>query len=335
MAYEGLTNSELIEFLDLPADIVDQLRTAQGTTWQAAKNQFLEALYNKVLYQTVASLDFENPFKKFDSFPVNFGDTIENIFVEMPSGEKFNPNVTNPFAKATPSVKSLYATINYELKYKTTVEDSLLRRATLNQYGFMNLIDTIVMQLAKSASIDEYFATIAMLNHANIYAKGFETITLPKENTKEDNAKLITEKIIDTVTSFELPKTSNNKLGVMQVTSKKNVLLVIKRTLLNSINLDYLSGVFNLNKVDLINNIIPVDTFQVAVSGQPSGTVVGDDLDFIILDTNGFDNHVALQDGGLLYNPESKYTNHYYHLWKIISYKYFYNARAFKTQVAV
>ena len=160
MAYEGLTNSELIEFLDLPADTVDKLRTAEGTTWQAVKNQFLDALYNKVLYQTVASLDFENPFKKFDSFPVNFGDTIENIFVEMPTGQKFDANVTNPFAKATPSVKSLYATINYELKYKTTVEDSLLRRATLNQYGFMNLIDTIVMQLAKSASIDEYFATM-------------------------------------------------------------------------------------------------------------------------------------------------------------------------------
>jgi hypothetical protein len=92
--------------------------------------------------------------------------------------------------------------------------------------------------------------------------------------------------------------------------------------------------VFNLSKVDLIKNIIVVDGFQTVLTTEGNLVTNGEDLDFIIVDTKGMDNHVALQDGGLIYNPEGKYTNHYYNLWKIISFKQFYNARAFKLSVA-
>ena len=54
----------------------------------------------------------------------------------------------------------------------------------------------------------------------------------------------------------------------------------------------------------------------------------------MIVDTRGFDNHVALQDNGMIYNPKGKYTNHFMNLWKIISFKRFYNAIAKKIVVA-
>ena len=125
--------------------------------------------------------------------------------------------------------------------------------------------------------------------------------------------------------------TVNNKLGVLNPSRDSDILLVIKKEVYNSINLDYLTGVFNLTKVDLIKNIIVVDGFQTimkeVVTEDNTTTyelaVEGEDLDFIILDTRGMDNHVALQDGGLIYNPEGKYTNHYYNLWKIVSFKQF------------
>lgn len=321
----GLTNTQLMKALDLPVDTITKLQTAQGKEFTAVANEFLDALFNKVIYQTVDALDFSNPFKKYDSFPVKFGDTIENIFVEMPEGYKYDKDATDPFAKANPSVLSLYASINYEMQYETTIQDSLLRRATLNEYGFMNLIDTILSALTRKMNIDEYYATIAMLNNASLYAKGFETIEVGE--TKEETAKIVTDKIVDTTTDLQLPSDENNAIKTDNVTPKDRVLLIIKQSILNRINLDYLTGVFNLSKVDLINNIIPVKSFQVKGGDE---ALKGEDLDFIILDTKGFDCHVALQDGGMIYNPKGKYTNHFTNLWKIISYKYFYNARAFK-----
>ena len=326
----GVTNKQLLEYLELPADTLTNLATAQGTDYQAKSNEFLDALFNKVLYQTVTSMEFTNPFKRYDGFPIQYGDTIENIFVELPKGYKFDKDASDPFTKCNPDVKTLYSSINYEMQYCTTIQDSLLRRACLSEYGMMNLIDTIIGALSKAMNIDEYKATIAMLNNANLYARGFQNLEYAQGATDKDKAELITKTIVNTVSSFKLPMTANNKLGVEQNSSAGDLFLVIKYGLLNSINLDYLTGVYNLSKVDLLKNIVEVDGFQVTKDVNGTPTMVGDDIDFIILDTKGFDMHTALQDGGLIYNPKGKYTNHFYNLWKIMSFKYFYNARAFK-----
>ena len=321
----NLTNQEIVAYLGLPDNTITLLQTSQGEDFTAISNQFISKLVNKIVYQKIDRMGFENPFKRFDSFPVNYGDTIENIFTELPKGYTYDKDNTDPFTKYIPNVKTLYATINYEMQYPLTIHDVLLRRACLNEYGFMGLINTMLETLNKSKSIDEYFATISMLNNKNIYANAFEEIT--KGKTDSETAKILTEKIVDVTSSFALPSKTNNKLRVLNTSSKKDILLIIKRTLLNNINLDYLAGVYNLSKVELIDNIIPVDTFQVEDS---DGKLVGDDFDFAIIDSNGFDNHVALEDSGLIYNPKGKYTNHFSNLWKIISFKYYFNARAFK-----
>ena len=328
----GLTNAELIEYLNLPEDIIESIQTAQGTEFQAVKNQFIEAIVNKIVYQKIDSGEFTNPFKKFDSFPVNYGDTIENIFVPPAKGYKFNADATNPFAKKKPSAKALYATINYEMQYKVTIEDALLRRAALNEYGFMSLVNYFIGSLAKGMDLDEYFATLGMLNNEDIYADGFEEITKGVDDAQ--TAATITKKIVDAVDAFTLPMTANNAMHQLNPSKRSDIMLIIKYDLANSINLDFLTGVFNLSKVDLISNIVKVDSFQVAETTEEGGvettTLVGEDIDFILIDTRGFDNHVALQDNGMLYNPEGKYTNHYTNLWKIISFKYWFNARAYK-----
>lgn len=324
----GLNNAELVKYLGLPETVLDGLKTAQGQEFQVVANQFLTALFNKVLYQTVDSMNFTNPFKKYDGFPIKYGEGIENIYVELPKGYKYDMNATDPFTRVNPNVKALYATINYEMQYETTIYDSQLRRAVLSEYGFMNLIDNILASLVKAKDLDEYYATIAMLNNADIMAQGIEEVNL---SGSTNPAKDLTEKVVDVATSYELPSTTNNKLRVKQTSARNDILLIIKRTLLNKINLDYLTGVFNLSKVDLLKNIIAVESFQVEQDVSGGGTtLVGEDIDMMIIDTRGFDNHVALEDGGMIYNPKGKYTNHFYNLWKVISFKYFYNARAFK-----
>lgn len=323
----GLTNAELIDYLGLPKDTITKLQTSMGEQYQATSNEFLNALYNKVLYSQVQSMEFANPFKKYDSYPVNYGDTVESIFTELPKGYTYDKDATDPFVKVVPSVKALYASINYELQYETTIQDSLLRRACVNEYGFMNLIDSILGTLAKAMSIDEYDATRAVLGDADIYAKGVESYT--KGGTDSETAEKITKIIVDCVTFMKLPSKESNKLGVLTCSKPSDLLLVIKADLLNSINLDYLTGVYNLDKVDLIKNIIPVASFQVKDS---TGVLKGEDIDFAVIDTTGFENHVALQDGGMIYNPKGKYTNHFYNLWKIVAFKTFCNARAFKAQ---
>lgn len=327
-----LSNTTIVKSLGLPDDILTKLGTAQGTEFQALANQFIEALVNKIVYQKVDKMEFTNPFKKFEGYAVKYGDTIENIFTELPVGYAFDKDATDPFTKVIPSVKVLYAVINYEMQYCVTIQDSLLRRAVLSEYGLMNLINYILNTLGDRKSIDEYQAVIYMLNNADIYADGFEELDVSAIPTDTEKYKLITQKIIDTVTDFALPSPDNNKLGVMNATKKSDVVLVIKQELLNHINLDFLAGVFNLEKVELVKNIIGVRDFRVVKPGssEEEATAVGEDLAFVVLDQRGFDIHPALEDSGMIYNPRGKYTNHFTNDWKIIAYKYYFNARAFK-----
>ena len=322
MAY---TNTELLKFLDLPDTIVEALQSKQSSTYTPARNQFLNALVNKIAYQKVDAPNVSNPFDKYWGFPINYGDTIENVFTPLKQGKKFNSDATNPFAKEKPEVIPLYGQINYEMQYKVTIEDAMLRRAAFNEYGFMQLIDTILANQPKARALDHYWATLTMLNNADLFANGFETVT--RGANDKATAEVVTKKIIEVVSSFQLPVNTNNKLQQYNPTELSKCLLIIKQDVLNSINLDYLAGVYNLSKVELIKNIIPVASFQTL---NESGETIGEDLDFMIIDTDGLDMHKALEDGGELYNPEGKYTNHYLNSWALFGFKYYYNARAFK-----
>lgn len=337
---KSLTNPEVIGYLGLPKDIMEKLGTAQGEEFQAVKNQFLNEIINKICYQVVDRFGWENPFRKYDSFPVNYGDTIENIFVELPTGYGFDKDATNPFGKVKNQVKVSYATINYEMQYKITIEDSLLRRAVLNEYGFMNIINAILSSMTTAKNVDEYFATLRMLNNPELYGNSevdvtdpdnpvylFAEIEIDASATAKEKAEIVTKQIVDDWSSMILPKTTKNALKVMTASGKDNLLLIVRRDILNSINLDYLTGVFNLSKVELLSKILTVDSF---VTKDSEGTTYGEELGYMIIDTRAFDNHVALQDGGLIYNPQGKYTNHFLNLWKIISFKRFYNAVAWK-----
>lgn len=319
------TNLDIVQALELPESIITDLQTAQGTDFSVKANQFLTALVNKIVYQVVESVTLDNPFKKYDGFPVRYGDTIENLYVHPAKGYKFNPEAVDPFTKKKPEVISHYVSINYDLQYEVTIEDSLLRRAVLNEYGFMNLIDELLGSLRTGMVWDEYFSTLAMLNNPNIYAGGIEEVALPTD--KKLRAEGIMGVIYDTVKAFKLPSTNNNKANVPQTTSLGNILMIAKASILKLVDLDYLAGVYNLSKVELLKNIIEVSSFQVM---DEEGVTRGEDIDFVILDERGFDNHTALEDGGMIYNPKGKYTNHFANLWKIVSYKLTHNARAFK-----
>ena len=190
----------------------------------------------------------------------------------------------------------------------------------------MNIINSLFGSMETKKNMDTYIATLSMLNNSKLYANGFETLDLTTETGLTAQARKLTNQIINDVSSFKLPSKSNNKLGVLTASNSEDILLIIRRDLYNFINLDFLAGVYNLDKVDLIKRIMVVESFKVK---NASGETVGQDLGYIVMDTKSFDNHTALEDGGMIYNPKGKYTNHFLNLWKILSFKLYYNAKAY------
>ena len=329
-----LSNKEVITALGLPKTIMTALATQEGDQFTATVNDVLNAV-NKIAFQKVEKMNFSDPFKKYDGRPITYGSTIENIWIQQPDGYKYDKDATDPFAKQANKNKVLYAAINYDMQYQTTIQKDLMKRAVLNEGGLMELINYITESVGTRAEIDTYEATIRMLNNPALYADGFETLDVSQyANDPKQRAKKIGRKIKDVVTDFALPATDNNKLRVKNICPRERALLIIKQELLNDIDWDYLEGVFNLTKVDLGTKIITVRDFRTISNDASAPSLVGEDLAFVILDERGFDNHLALRDSGAIYNPKGRYFNQFTDVWKIIAYKYWYNASAFKLKTA-
>ena len=329
------TNATLVAGLDLPASILTDIATGDKETYVAASNTFLNSIVNKICMQKVEKMEaVDNPFLKFDGEPCEFGDTIENVGLQYIQGEVYDPNDTNPHAVKKPTVMAEYATVNYKMKYYITTYEKQLRQACLSQSGLVSIMDNIVEMLSTSKDGDIYQAQIAFLDRADIYADGIESVTQGADEIA--TAKIACKKIVDVVTDFQHPCADNNKMHFkLQHSSPKSTILVIKQSLKNSIDMNYLTGLFNLQKVDMPTEIITVRDFYVTAVDENSQPIAqGVDMDFAILDSRGFDNHSVLEDAESIRNPGNMSTNTFLHKWKIFGFKKWHNARAFKLVAA-
>lgn len=332
-----LSNKEVLAVLGLPSDVITNLQSNAQETYEPASNKFLNGLVNKITKQQVAVTKFTNPFTLFDKDPLAFGDTIENVRIDVSKGTPYAETTDDPFARTKPVAKGRYITDNFEYQWASTIEQKELAKACLASNGFMQISDAIVESMNTARNIEEYNAEITYLNKADLYANGIESIaTKAVEADEKKKAKLITKTLAKALKDMTFPATDNNAMKVMNVSKFDDLYVIIKEDVLQDINFDFLEGVFNLSKIELAKHFIEIRSFQTIKNTKDDSTsavtpsVTGDDLAFVILDKNGFDNHVMLDIGTSIYNPKKHYTNMFHTLWKIFNYRNDFNARAFK-----
>lgn len=339
MAKTLLSNSETLAILGLPDTVITDLQSNAKETFEPAANKFLTGLINKITKQQVAAMHFTNPFTIFDKEPLAFGDTIENIRIDVSKGKPYKDTSNDPFEKATPTAKATYVTENFDYQWTTTIEDKELRKAALATNGFMKISEGIMEGLSTGRNLDEYDAQIAFLNNAALYANGFEAIKV-KGLSDTEKSKSVTKTLYAALADMQLPSHDNNKAKNYEVSSFSDLYVIIKQDVLTDVNFDYLAGVYNLDKVEIAKHFIKVRSFQTiknttaASTGVVTPSVTGDDLAFVIMDKRGFDNHVLLDLDTSIYNPKKHYTNYFSTLWKIFNFRTDYNARAYKIDTA-
>ena len=260
-----------------------------------------------LLIGKVNTFTFVNPFRKYYGAPIAYGEGIENIYVDKIMGQKFDRSKTDPFEKHENRVLATYAKINYEMQYAVTVEDKELRKAVLNEY---------------------------MLNNPNNFAGGFEELDVSGEATDSGVAHAVSKKIGEVYRDFKLPSIDNNKLGVMNCSRPEDILIIIKSSLMNDLDYDYLAATYNLNKAEIKASTLEVRSFEAVINTLDGQTIsseeVGEDLDFMIIDTRGLDLHDVLKAVAPIYNPRGMYTNTFHNVWAAMQFNASFQARAFK-----
>lgn len=287
--------------------------------YTATMNEFLNALVNRIARVIITSKMYKNPLREFKKGLLEYGETVEEVFVNIAKAHEFNPTVAENelFKREIPDVLSAFHKMNYQNFYKTTISVEQLRQAFLSYQGISDLIARIVESMYSGSEFDEFTIMKQLIvewaNEGNFYA-----VQVPVPTA--DTAKSIVSTIKGISNAMEFMSGTYNPMGVATFTKKNEQVLIIDAKFDAIIDVEVLASAFNMDKAEFMGRRVLIDNF-----GELTGAVAAlVDRDWFMV----FDNMINFTDN---YNGQGLYWNYFLHVWKTFSISPFANCVLFTT----
>lgn len=319
-----------------------------GTILQAnpeLQNAFLSALVNRIGRVILTGKMYTNPWAMFKKGLLEYGETVEEIFVDLAKVENFDPSDSENtlFKRSIPDVRSAFHTMNFQKVYETTVSDDQLRQAFLSSQGISDLIAKIIDAIYKTANFDELVSMKYLLGRQALRG-AIKTIAIPTVN--KTNASDIVTVIKATSNKLEYLTTQYNRAKVHNQTVKDDQFIIMNADFEATLDVNVLASAFNMDYVKFMGHRVPIDSFgfnpdelkrldelfSADVNYQPITTTenaVLQGIPSMLLDRDFFmvfDNFETMNEQ---YNGKGLYWNYFYHTWKTFSVSPFANGILF------
>ena len=321
------------------ADIPKVGEVIYGTP--AFANQFINALVNRIAVVRVQSATFNNPYAILKKGYLEFGETIEDIFVGILKAVHYSPEKAEAreFKRTMPNVRTAFHTMNWRVMYPVTIQDEDLKLAFLSIDGVTDLISKIVDAVYTAAEYDEFllfkYLLIKSISHGKMKPISIGAGTDIKESAIQFRG-----------ISNKLPFMSSeyNEAGVTNNTPKDRQIIFMDAMYNAQYDVEVLASAFNMDKADFMGRLFLIDDwtsfdmdrFDVIMSESDGlEAVTADELALladvkaVMLDDRWFqvyDNNNKFTEK---YVASGLYWNYFYHVWKTISYSPFANAVVF------
>lgn len=312
----------------------------------AFANQFINALVNRIAIVRVQSATFNNPYSILKKGYIEYGESVEDIFVSIAKAVDFNVEkaAKREFQRTIPDVRSAFHVMNWRVMYPVTIQDEDLRQAFLNIEGVQNLIANIVYAVYTAAEYDEFllfkYLLIKAISHGKMYPTSIGAGTDLSEAAVQFRG-----------TSNLLPFMSSeyNEVGVKTNTPKERQVIFMDAMFNAQFDVNVLASAFNMDKADFMGRLFLIDNWTdfdnerfdiIRANSDGIEEVTADELALlanvkaVILDDNWFqvyDNNNKFTEK---YVASGLYWNYFYHTWKTVSNSPFANAVVFVTSVA-
>jgi hypothetical protein len=311
--------------------------------YPALQNEFLSALVNRIGRVMVTSKTYENPWAMFKKGFLEFGETIEEIFVNIAKPFQFDPAVaeTDVFKREIPDVRSAFHIMNYQKYYKTTISNDQLRQAFLSWEGITDLIARIVDSMYTGANYDEFHTMKYMLARyildGRMYPVTIQAVTSANMNSIVSSLKGISNK-------FEFLSDAYNPAGVKTYSVKNDQYMLVNSDFDATMDVEVLAAAFNMSKAEFLGHRVLVDSFGSLDTARLAELFANDpnyeeidsgDLELldsipaVVVDRNWFMVFDNFNNFTEQYNGQGLYWNYWYHVWKTFSVSPFANAALF------
>lgn len=333
------------DYVPVASNTADSLREIGNVimNYPALQNEFLSALVNRIGRVLITSKMYKNPWAVFKKGEMLYGETIEEIFVNIAKPFEYDPAVAEQkvFKREIPDVRSAFHILNYQKFYKATISIDQLRQAFLSWQGVTDLISRIVEAMYTSANYDE-FLTMKYILARNIL-NGNLTALQVSQVTPETIKQAVS--IIKGVSnSFEFMSNKYNLAGVSNYSLKDNQYLIVNSEFDATMDVEVLASAFNMSKAEFLGHRVLIDGFDkldnerlaLLFANDPNYTpITAEELvalkrvPAVIIDRDFFviiDNLTTFTEN---YNGEGLYWNYFYHVWKTFSISPFSNSAVF------
>lgn len=301
--------------------------------YPALQNEFLSALVNRIGRVIITSKMYENPWSMFKKGMLEFGETVEEIFVNLAKPFQYDPSVAENqvFKREIPDVRSAFHIMNYQKFYKATIQNEQLKTAFLSWDGVSDLIARIVDSMYTGANYDE-FQTMKYMVAKQILAGRMYPVTIP--TVSAENSKTIVSTVKGVSNAFEFLSSNYNVAGVKNNSLKRDQYLIINSNFDAVMDVEVLASAFNMDKAEFAGRRVLVDSFgnldierlNQLFADDPTYTEIGtadlqalDAIPAILVDRDWFMIYDNLYNFTENYNGEGLYWNYWYHVWKTFS----------------
>lgn len=221
------------------------------------RNEFLGALLNRIGLVVLRSARFYNKFRPMYKGYVYFGETVENIFIEIADVRDFNPDKApqREFAYTPPHVLSAFYIINWEVQYPVSIQNRRLKRAFMSIDGVRELIEYIIDSVYKAAEYDEYLLCKYLL------IKGYTRGTIIPINIPGDIQKQA-GKYRGYSYDFESMTREYNSQHVLTATPAENKYIIMDNFYAGEFDVEVLAQAFHMEKAEYEAKSLHIDAFN-------------------------------------------------------------------------
>lgn len=308
--------------------------------YPAMANQFLNALVNRIALVRVKSAVFNNAYAELKKGYLEFGETVEEVFVNIAKAREFNPDKgeARELKRTIPDVRTAFHTMNWRVQYPVTIQDEDLRMAFTSVNGVTDLIAKIVDSVYTAAEYDEYllfkYLMIKGIAHGKMYP-----VSIGAGDMSEAAIAFR-----GTSNKLTFMGKKYNASGVTTTTPKADQYIFMDSDYNASYDVQVLAGAFNMDKADFIGKLKLIDDWTTFDNDRFSEIMANSDMveevtsaelelmknvKAVLVDAEWFQIYDNQNKFTEKYVASGMYWNYFYNVWKTVSYSPFSNAVVF------
>lgn len=308
--------------------------------YPALANQFINALVNRIALVRVRSATFNNAYAQLKKGYLEFGETVEEVFVEIAKAREFSAEKAEAreLKRTLPDVRTAFHVMNWRAQYPITIQDEDLRMAFQSINGVQDLIAKIIDSVYTAAEYDEYllfkYLMIKAISHGKMHPVSIGT------GEMKDAAVAFR----GTSNMMTFLKTQYNASGVHTATPKSDQYIFMDAMYNASYDVNVLASAFNMDRADFSGKLMLIDDWtsfdnerfeEIRKNSDMIEEVTTEELALmryvkaVLIDGEWFqvyDNNIKFTE---VYVSSGLYWNYNLNIWKTVSSSPFSNAIVF------